>query len=88
MLVCDFSGIRIHATSGLARLDVAPDHGCHVALVVHETGVEVGSLIRIRRDDVGAAAREGIFQEMEHAEEFARRHEHVISKEIRGHMSA
>lgn len=81
MLISDLSSIRIHTTSRLSGLDVAPDHGCHITLVIHEASVEVWSLIRVRRDDVRTAAREGVFQEVEHAEEFALRHEHMISEE-------
>ena len=68
MLISDLSSIRIHTTSCFLRLDVAPDHGCHVALVVHEASVEVWSFIWVRRGDVRAAAREGVLQEVKHAE--------------------
>ena len=81
MFISDLSSVRIHTTSCLSGLDVAPDHWCHVAFVVHEASVEVWSFIRVRRDNVRAAARERIFQEVEHAEELALRHEHMISKE-------
>ena len=61
MLVGDFARIRIHATRGLARLDVAPYHGRHVTLIVHEARVEIGSVVWVCRRNMGAAAREWIF---------------------------
>lgn len=57
----DLSGVRAHAPRALARLDIAPDHGGHVALVAHEAGVEVGGFVRIGGFDVCRAAREGVF---------------------------
>lgn len=91
-----FTCIRIHAAGCLARLDIPPHHGCHIALVVHETCVEVGRLIRVWRLHMGEAAGEGVFlyssdiriwikiifeyQEMEHGEEIARGHEHMVAK--------
>lgn len=94
------AGVRAHAARRLARLDVAPDHGGHVALVVHEAGVEVGGLVGVGRLDVRRASGEGVFlyarciragsrrekkqgstyQEVEHGEELARGHEHVVAK--------
>lgn len=65
--------VRVHAARRLPRLDVAPNHGRHVPLVVHEARVEVGRLVRIRRLDVYEAARERILQEMEHGEEISGR---------------
>lgn len=41
----DFAGVGIHAARCLTRLDVGPDHGRHVAPVVHEAGVEVRSIV-------------------------------------------
>lgn len=76
----DFTSVGIHATRCLARFDVAPYHGCHIALVVHEAGVEVGSFVRVWGHDVRASAREGVFEEVEHGEELARRHYHVVSE--------
>lgn len=81
MHACDFPCIRVHATGGFARLDVRPNHGTHVALIVHEASIEVGSVVRVRGYDVGAAPRERIFQEVEHAEEFAGRKKHMVTKE-------
>ena len=75
------SSIGVHAARGLARLDIAPYHRSHVTLIVHEASIEVWCVVRVRRHDVGLAAGEGVFQEMEHAEEFALRHEHVIAEE-------
>ena len=75
------SSIGVHAASGLARLDIAPHHRSHVALIIHEASIEVWCVVRVRRHDVSLAAGEGVFQEMEHAEEFALRHEHVIAEE-------
>lgn len=54
----DFTGVGIHATGGLARLDIAPNHGCHVFLVVHEAGVEVRCFVWVWRHDVGEASGE------------------------------
>jgi hypothetical protein len=76
----DFAGVGVHAAGRLAGLDVAPDHGRHVALVVHEAGVEVGGFVRVGRYDVCGAAREGVLEEVEHCEELARRHNHVVAK--------
>lgn len=71
--VLHLAGIGIHPPRRLAGLDVAPHHGGHVALVVHEAGVEVGCLVRVGRLDVRAAAREGVLEEVEHGEELAGR---------------
>ena len=81
MLVSDFSGIRIHTTSRLSRLDVAPYHGCHVTFIVHEAGVKVGSFVWVGRDDVRTTTGEWVFQEVKHGKEFALGHEHVIPEE-------
>lgn len=81
MFVSDLASICIHAPGCLAGLDVAPDHRCHVTLVIHESSIEVRGFVRVGRHDVGAAARERIFQEVEHGEEFALRHEDMVTKE-------
>lgn len=70
--VLDFTGVGIHASGSLTRLDVAPDHGCHITLIVHETSIKVGSLIGVGRLDVGESTREGVLEEVEHGEELAR----------------
>lgn len=57
----DFTGVGSHAASSLTRLDVTPDHRSHITLVVHETGIEVGSLVWVGRLDVDPATREWIF---------------------------
>lgn len=57
----DFTSVCLHAPSGLTGLDVAPDHRRHIAWVVHETSIEVGSLIWIRRGDMDPTAREWVF---------------------------
>lgn len=79
----DLSSICVHAACSLARLDVAPDHGCHIALVIHETSVKVGSIVGVGADNMGRATREGILQEVEHGEELARRHDHVVTEPAR-----
>lgn len=56
-----FSCVRAHAASSLAGLDVSPDHGGHVALVVHEAGVEVGCVVWVCGCDVRGTAGEGVF---------------------------
>lgn len=71
---CDLSSVSGHATSSLAGLDVSPDHWSHVALVIHEAGIEVGCVVRVVRDDVGRPSRERVLQEMEHRKELARWH--------------
>jgi len=76
----DFSGIRFHAPSCLSGFDVAPYHGRHVALVVHEAGVEVRGVVGVGGHDVRGAAGEGVFEEVEHGEEFAGGHEHVVAE--------
>jgi hypothetical protein len=76
----DFAGIGVHTAGCFTGLDVAPDHGCHIALVVHEAGVEVGGFVWVGRYDVRGAAGEGILEEMKHCEELARRHNHVVAK--------
>jgi hypothetical protein len=55
----------------LTRFDVAPDHWCHVTLIVHEAGIEVWSFIWIRRHDVGLPTREWIFKEVKHSEKLS-----------------
>jgi hypothetical protein len=55
----------------LTRLDVAPDHWCHVTFIVHEASVEIRGFIGIRGHDVSFSTREWIFQEMKHGEEFS-----------------
>ena len=49
----DLSCVCIHTTGGLTGLDVAPNHGSHIPLVVHETSIKVWSIVGIGRDDVG-----------------------------------
>lgn len=77
----DFACIRVHSTRRLTGLDVSPDHWTHVALIVHEARIEIRGIVGIGRCDVGAAAREGVLQEMEHGEEFTWRHQHMVAKE-------
>jgi hypothetical protein len=81
----DFTSIGVHTASSLARLDVAPDHRCHVSLVVHEASVKVGSIVWRGRDDVGEASGEWILQEMELRDELAWWHVHVVAKPARDH---
>jgi len=94
----DFTGVGVHATSGLTGLDVTPDcrresvmltfnsrlsqhtHWCHVTLVVHETGIEVRCIVGRGAGDEGLATREGILEEVEHGEELARGHHHVVTE--------
>lgn len=61
-------------------LDVTPYHRSHITLVVHETGIEIWRLIWVCRDDVGLTTGEGIFEEVEHGEEFSSWHQHVITE--------
>lgn len=79
----DLTGVGLHAAGSLARLDVTPDHGSHVALVVHEASVEVRSLVRVGGGDVGVSTGEGVFQEVEHGEELSRGHQHVVTEPAR-----
>lgn len=58
---CHFTCVGAHPSGSLARLDVSPDHGGHVALVVHEAGVEVGAFVRVGGLDVRGASGEGVF---------------------------
>lgn len=58
---CHFTCVGAHAPRRLARLDVSPDHGGHVALVVHEAGVEVGAFVGVGGLDVRGAPGEGVF---------------------------
>jgi hypothetical protein len=74
------TSVSIHAARRLARLDVAPYHGCHVALVVHEASIEVWSIIGVGRGDVSRTTREWILQEMEHSEEVAWWHDHMVTE--------
>lgn len=74
------SCVGIHAAGRLAGLDVAPYHGCHVAFVIHESGIEVRGVVGVWRGDVGGAAGEGVFQEVEHGEELSGGHEHVVTE--------
>ena len=77
----DLPSIRIHPASCLTRFDVAPNHRRHITLIIHEARIEVWSFIGVWRDDMGRPARKRVFEEMEHAEKFALRDEHVISEE-------
>lgn len=56
----DFAGVGVHAARGFAGFDVAPDHGCHVAFVVHEAGVEVWGFVGVGGHDVRGATGEWI----------------------------
>jgi hypothetical protein len=47
--------VCVHSPGSLTRLDVSPNHGSHVPLVVHETSVEIGRLVWVWRDDVSRA---------------------------------
>lgn len=73
VLILHLSSICVHATSRLARLDVTPHHGCHVALIVHEARVKVGSRVGVSRLDVSPATGERILEKVEHGEKFSRR---------------
>ena len=84
---CYFPGICIHASSSFAGFDIAPDHGRHVTLIVHEASVKVGRFIWIWRYNVGAATREGVLQKVEHGEELAWWYQHVVAKEARSRIS-
>ncbi|KAH0356808.1 alcohol oxidase p68, partial [Aureobasidium melanogenum] len=75
-----FAGISVHASSGLAGLDVTPDHGCHVAFVVHEASVKVGGVVGGGRGYVGEASAEGVLEEVEHGEKLSGGHQHVVSE--------
>lgn len=55
------ASIRTHTTRRLPGLDVAPYHGSHVTLVVHESSIKVWSVIRVCGLDVGESTREWIF---------------------------
>ena len=57
----------------LTRFDVSPNHWRHVALVVHEASVEVGSFIWIWRHNVSFTTREGILKEVKHGKELSGR---------------
>ena len=76
----DFSSVGFHAASSLTRLDISPDHWGHVALVVHEAGVEVRCLVWVWRHNVRRSTREGVFQEVKHCEELAWWHNHVVTE--------
>ena len=72
--------VRLHTTCRFSRLDVAPDHGGHVTLVIHEASIKVRSIIWIRGRDVREATGEWVLQEVEHSEEIAWRHDHMVTK--------
>ena len=76
----DLACISVHSTSCLTRFDVAPYHRCHVTLVIHKSGIEVRGVIWVCRDDVGFTAREGVLEEVEHAEKFACRYKHMVAE--------
>lgn len=76
----DLTSIRVHAASCLTRLDVSPDHGHHIPLVIHETRVKVRRLVRVGALDVRGATRERVLEEVEHGEELAGGHEHVVAE--------
>lgn len=55
------TSIRTHPTCRLARLNVAPNHGSHITLVIHEPSIKVRIVVRVCRLDVGESSREWIF---------------------------
>src|SRR5687767_14734875 len=59
-----FTGVRIHTSSRLATLDIAPNHGCHVSFVIHEASIKVGAFVWISRSNVSRATAEGVLQEI------------------------
>lgn len=63
--VDDLTSVCVHAAGSLTRLDVSPDHWCHVAAVVHEASVKVWSFIWVGAGDVGKATREWILLQTE-----------------------
>lgn len=68
--ILDFTCICVHPAGGLSSLDVAPDHGGHVSLIIHEASVKVRAFIGIGGFDVSETSREGILQKVEHGKEF------------------
>lgn len=84
----DFASKSVHSTSRLTRLNVAPYHRCHITLVIHKPGIEVWSVIRVCRDDVGFTTREGVLEEVEHAEELACWNKHMVAEETGTGISA
>jgi len=48
--------------------------------MTHEAGVEIRGIISRWAGNVDEAAREGVFQKVEHGEEVARRDEHVVTE--------
>jgi hypothetical protein len=77
---CDLASICVHTSCRLAGLDVTPHHRSHVALVVHKASVEVRGIIRVGRVDMSETTGKGILQEVEHGEEFPRRHIEVVTE--------
>jgi hypothetical protein len=61
MHTLDFASISVHPAGCFTRLDVAPYHGRHITLVVHESGVKIGRFIGVCGHDVGGAAGEWVF---------------------------
>lgn len=55
------ASIRIHPASGLSRFDVAPNHGGHVALVIHKAGVEVCVFVWVGGFHMDESTRKRIF---------------------------
>ena len=55
----------------------------HISLVIHEACIEVGCLVRIWRYNMRRSTRERILQEMEHGEELARWHEHLVCVSVK-----
>ena len=54
------SGICRHAAGRFTRLDVTPDHWCHITFVVHEASIEVWSVVWVWGGDVSESTREWI----------------------------
>ena len=84
----DFAGVGLHAAGCLTRLDVTPNHGCHVTLVVHETGIEVGGVVGVGRRDVCESSGEWVFQEVEHCEELASGHVEMVAEPTCDNLSS
>lgn len=69
----NLTGVGVHTACRLSRLDVTPDHRCHVTFIVHEARVEIRGRIGVSRFNVRESSRERVLQEVEHSKEVSRR---------------
>ena len=58
--VGEFAKIGILTTGCFSQLNVAPNHGCHVSVVIHEASVEAGNVGGVSRGKMGRPTGEWV----------------------------